>query len=152
MRSIFTIVKKELRRSFTDIRVLLGMILPGLIIFLMYSFMGNIITNVEEKQSSYKSFIVRIENEPEDETIKNFFKANDYEITDIYTDIETQSTITKDEFFDKIRNKEADLYIYYPTDFLEVAEAHRMGLTDEIPNVEIYYNSSKDNIEFHVQF
>ena len=44
MNSIFTIVKKELKRSFTDIRVLLGMILPGLIIFLMYSLMGNIMT------------------------------------------------------------------------------------------------------------
>jgi len=38
MHSIFTIVKKELKRSFTDVRVLLGMLLPGLIIFFMYTF------------------------------------------------------------------------------------------------------------------
>ena len=83
MNSIFTIVKKELKRSFTDIRVLLGMILPGLIIFLMYSLMGNIMNSFVDKQTSYKDFIVRIENEPDDENFKNFFKANDYTINDI---------------------------------------------------------------------
>ena len=144
MHSIFTIVKKELKRSFTDIRVLLGMILPGLIIFLMYSFMGSIITNVEEKQNSYKTFIVRVENCPEDDTIKNFFKDNKFEITDIYTDIDNQTTITKDEFMTKISEKEADLYIAYPENFLALAEAHRLDETKPIPNVEIYYNSSKD--------
>ena len=89
MHSVFTIVKKELRRSFTDIRVLLGMILPGLIIFLMYSLMGSIITGAVEKQTSYTSFIVRIENCPENEEFTKFFETNKYEVTDIYTDIDT---------------------------------------------------------------
>ena len=144
MHSVFTIVKKELKRSFTDIRVLLGMILPGLIIFLMYSFMGSIITNVEEKQSSYKTFIVRVENTPEEESIKNFFKDKKFEITDIYTDVDSSTTISKEEFMTKISDKEADLYIIYPENFMELAEAHRLDETKPIPNVEIYYNSSKD--------
>ena len=142
MKSIFTIVKKELKRSFTDIRVLLGMILPGLIIFLMYSLMGNIMNSFTEKQTSYKDFIVRIENEPDDENFKNFFKANDYNITDINSD--TQTPISKDEFMDKIANKEADMYIIYPVDFLKLAEEHKADETKPTPNVEIYFNSSKD--------
>ena len=142
MNSIFTIVKKELKRSFTDIRVLLGMILPGLIIFLMYSLMGNIMTSVVDKQTSYTNFIVRIENEPDDENFKNFFKANDYTITDINSD--TQTPISKDEFIDKIANKEADMYIIYPVDFLKLAEEHRVDETKPTPNVEIYFNSSRD--------
>ena len=144
MHSIFTIVKKELKRSFTDVRVLLGMLLPGLIIFFMYTFMGSIISNVEQKQTSYKNFIVRIENLPEDEKIKNFFKDNKYEITDIYTDVDTTTPISKEDFMTKISDKEADLYIYYPENFLEMAEAHRLDETKPIPNVEMYYNSSKD--------
>ena len=108
MHSIFTIVKKELKRSFTDVRVLLGMLLPGLIIFFMYTFMGSIISNVEQKQTSYKNFIVRIENLPEDEKIKNFFKDNKYEITDIYTDVDTTTPISKEDFMKKISDKEAD--------------------------------------------
>ncbi len=142
MSSIFTIVKKELKRSFTDIRVLLGMILPGLIIFLMYSFMGSIITNVETKQKSYTNFVVRVENCPEDDAIKNFFKNNEFTTTDIYDSTETP--ISKEDFLTKITDKEADLYIAYPENFLELAEAHRLDETKPIPNVEIYYNSSKD--------
>ena len=142
MNSIFTIVKKELKRSFTDIRVLLGMILPGLIIFLMYSLMGNIMNSFVDKQTSYKDFIVRIENEPDDENFKNFFKANDYTINDINSD--TSTPISKDEFIDKIANKEADMYIIYPVDFLKLAEEHRVDETKPTPNVEIYFNSSRD--------
>ena len=86
MHSIFTIFKKELKRSFTDIRVLLSMFLPGLIIFLMYAFMGNIISNVVEQQTSYTDFIVRVENCPDDDTFKNIFASLQYNVTDIYTD------------------------------------------------------------------
>ena len=46
MHSIFTIVKKELKRSFTDIRVLLGMILPGIIIFLINQGIGMIVCSI----------------------------------------------------------------------------------------------------------
>jgi len=148
MKSIFTIVKKELRRSFTDARVLLGMLLPGLIIFFMYSFMGSIFTNFEEKQSSYKDFIVRVENMPENDTFKNYFESKEYKITDIYTDIDTKTVISKDEFMDKIKNKEADLYIIYPENFLEMAEAHKADETKPTPNVEIFYNSAKDESIF----
>lgn len=140
MNSIFTIVKKELKRSFTDIRVLLGMILPGLIIFLMYSLMGNIMTSVTEKQTSYKSFIVRIENEPTE--FKDFFKENGYEVTDINSD--TQTPISKDEFLTKIENKEADMYVIYEEDFINKANAHKIDETQPAPNVEIYFNSSRD--------
>lgn len=140
MHSIFTIVKKELKRSFTDVRVLLGMLLPGIIIFLMYSFMGNIISGVEEHQSSFDSFVVRIDNIPNDDKIKGFFEDRNYNIMEI----DSSSTLTKEEYFDKIREKEADLYIIYPENFLEMAEAHRLDETKPTPNVEMYYNSSKD--------
>lgn len=148
MHSIFTIVKKELRRSFTDTRVLLGMLLPGLIIFIMYTLMGNIFSNVEEKQKSYKNFIVRVENMPENDTFKNYFTSKEYEITDIYTNIDTKTVISKDEFLTKIKDKEADMYIIYPLNFLAMAEAHRLDETKPTPNVEIFYNSAKDESNF----
>ena len=148
MHSVFTIVKKELKRSFTDIRVLLGMILPGIIIFIMYSLMGSVFANIEEKQSNYKSFIIRIENMPENDLFKNYFASNEYEISDIYTDIDDNTLISKDDFLDKIKNKEADLYIIYPENFLTLAEEHKLDETKPTPNVEIYYNSSKDESLF----
>lgn len=146
MNSIFTIVKKELKRSFTDIRVLLGMILPGLIIFLMYSLMGNIMTSVVDKQTSYTSFIVRVENCPQDENkvFENFFKANEYEVTDLYTDTTNNTTISDDEFKDRISKKEADMLVIYPVNFLDAAKAHKDDSSNPAPNVEIYFNSSRD--------
>ena len=140
MHSVFTIFKKELKRSFTDIRVLLGMILPGIIIFLMYSLMGSIITGAVEKQTSYKDFIVKIENEPDE--FKNFFSDNDYNVIEITK--EDGSTLTFDEIKGKIENKEADMYVVFEENFINKAEAHRLDETKPTPNVEIYFNSSKD--------
>ena len=37
MKNILTILKKELRRFFTDSRMLLGIFLPGVMIFAIYT-------------------------------------------------------------------------------------------------------------------
>ena len=42
MKNIFVIFKKELKRFFTDRRMLLSMFLPGILIYLVYTFMGNL--------------------------------------------------------------------------------------------------------------
>ena len=43
MKAISVILKKELKKFFTDYRMVIGMILPGLIIFIIYTFMGEFI-------------------------------------------------------------------------------------------------------------
>ena len=50
MKSIWIIAKKELKRFFTDKRVLLGLILPGLLIFIIYNLMGTIMSNRENEE------------------------------------------------------------------------------------------------------
>lgn len=148
MHSIFTIVKKELRRSFTDVRVLLGMLLPGLIIFFMYTFMGSIISNVEQKQTSYTSFYGEIINEPTE--FKDFLEKNKFELTGLEKSM--SESYTKEEYMTLIKNKEADIYIVYPENFMEKAEAHRLDPDNTpIPNVEIYYNSAKDESSLFFQ-
>ena len=62
MKSILIIAKKELKRFFTDKRVLMGLILPGLLIFLIYTFMGNIIN--DKANEEYTDFKVVLVNEP----------------------------------------------------------------------------------------
>ena len=42
MKNIKTVFLKELKRFFTDPRMLLALFLPGILIFVVYSFMGNI--------------------------------------------------------------------------------------------------------------
>ena len=148
MHSIFTIVKKELRRSFTDIRVLLGMLLPGLIIFFMYTFMGSIISNVENKQTSYTTFYGEIINEPTE--LKAFFDETKFKLNELEKSM--SESYTKEEYMTLIKNKEADIYIVYPENFMAMAEAHRLDPDNTpIPNVEIYYNSAKDESSLFFQ-
>ena len=39
--SIFTIMRKELARFFGDRRMVVSILLPGVLVYLMYSFMGS---------------------------------------------------------------------------------------------------------------
>lgn len=70
MSNIWTIVKKELKRFFTDPRMIIGLVLPGVLIFVIYNLMGNIsmekiaptITdfnrfNVENEPTEFQSFL-----------------------------------------------------------------------------------------------
>ena len=119
------------------------MILPGIIIFLMYSLMGSVINGAVEKQTSYTKFTVQIVNCPDE--LSDFFTKNDYEVIEITN--ADGSTLTKDEFLDKIKNKEADMYVVYPENFMELAKAHKDDDTKPTPNVEIYFNSSLASID-----
>ena len=61
MKTILTIVKKELKKFFTDPRMVASLILPGLLIYGLYSVMGSI-TN---KQAQAVEYSVYVENMPD---------------------------------------------------------------------------------------
>ena len=46
MKNIFTIVKKEFSRFFRDKRMILTVILPGIMIYVIYSLMGTVFANI----------------------------------------------------------------------------------------------------------
>ena len=49
MKNILTIMKKELRRFFSDRRLVLTALLPGILIYAIYSVMGDALASVVEK-------------------------------------------------------------------------------------------------------
>jgi sodium transport system permease protein len=63
MNNVLTIIKKELRRFFTDKRMLISFIMPGLIIFVLYSIMGNFIGDAFTASEDY-TYNVIIEEVP----------------------------------------------------------------------------------------
>lgn len=128
MKTIGIILKKELKRYFTDKRMLIGIILPGLLIFLLYSVMGNFMEN--QNQDNIKEFSMLVENEPVE--LKPVLDAglSDFTIHDI------NEEYTKEEILQKIENKELDLYVVYPLDLKTISS---------VPNIEMYYNSSSDS-------
>ncbi|MDE6242065.1 MAG: ABC transporter permease [Anaeroplasmataceae bacterium] len=129
MRSIGIILKKELKRYFTDVRMLIGIILPGLLIFLLYSVMGDFMGN--NTSTDIKEFSMIVENQPVEfnELFQKGFE--EYKITYI------EETFTEEEILKKIENQELDLYVYYKEDFFSPEYS-------SIPNIDIYYNSVSD--------
>ena len=127
MKNILTILKKELRRFFTDYRMLLTLFLPGIIIYLMYTFMGDFISRSMEVDPTYQ-YAVYVYNLPDKYSV--LLESQEFKISTVETDL------TLDEAKNKIENKELQLAVIFEDDFEnKVAQ----GLT---PDVEIYYNSS----------
>ena len=64
MKHIFAVFKKEMKRFFTDKRMLISLFLPGILIFVLYTVMGKVMTNVEDSfiAKEYKYKIVLTDN------------------------------------------------------------------------------------------
>ncbi|MBQ8425882.1 MAG: ABC transporter permease [Clostridia bacterium] len=127
MNNIFTILKKELFRIFTDKRMLASLILPGILIFFLYSIMGSFLSSSFESNSDY-NYTVYIYNEPS--SLKSLSETDKYKITT------KNSQLSTDEAKNLIKEKQIDLLIIYDENFDEKV------LSENKPNVEIFFNST----------
>lgn len=132
-KNVFTMIKKELTRFFTDKRMLVSLILPGLLIYVLYSFMGNMTSQMFEVDENHV-YSVYVTNEPTElESIRNNPLFNVSLVTETYS---------KDELMEKLEQKEIDLVIFYEEDFYTKMVNYAVG-NGLAPEVEIYYNSTK---------
>ena len=127
MNNILTIIKKELRRFFTDKRMLISFILPGLIIYLLYSVMGSFMGDAFMPSEDY-TYNVIVEDMPDE--YKVILDNSEYEINYL------TSNQSLDQIKQEISDKNVDLYIDFDDNFNTLLQE---GKT---PNVSIYYNSS----------
>ena len=126
MKNILTIIKKELKRFFTDKRTLLSLILPGFIIFVIYYAMGSIIPKIAEVEKNYK-YQVYVIDEPE--AFHSALSGINLEYHDI-------GNKTEEDIKNLVKNETVDALIIYKGDFTTLPnKAER--------SVEIYYNSVK---------
>jgi sodium transport system permease protein len=135
MKNILTIFKKEFYRVISDRRlVFTAIFLPGLAIYVMYSFMGNAINNVETNIDDHK-MIIYTENMPTPfrNTVNQYFEANP-EFHDV-------SEITEEALNQLILDGDADVIIRFEDDFLTKLDANESG--GELPNIDLYYNPSE---------
>ena len=56
-----------------------------------------------------------------------------------------KENLSKDKIIDKIKDKEADLYIIYEEDFYQKMLAYDIDTGKMAPNIEIYYNSTSES-------
>lgn len=126
MREIFVIVKKELKRFFTDKRMIMSLILPGVLIFVLYSLMGNFIGKAITPADDYE-YVICVENESV--TLDGYLSTLGFKYKKV--------NAPREEAEKKLVDKEIDLYVSFSEDF-DDAGADKAG-----KNVVIEYNSAK---------
>ena len=138
MKNILTILKKELKRFFTDRRMLVGVFLPGILIYVLYSVLGGIMPSIINPE--IEEINVCIENEPTQ--FEAFLEDEEYTINEI-------DNLSKQEAIDKIKDGELHMYVIYPDNFFDKMLAYSPESGKAAPNVEIYYNSA-DNASLYM--
>lgn len=131
--AIFTIFKKELARFFKDRRTLIALLMPGLLIYIIYSLMGNFMGDAFMPDEDYKPIIYTV-NAPE--YAGDLFPAEMFEVK-ASKDVEAE----KQEIIDE----SADLIVIFPENFTEDMLSYSPGMNDVAPNIQIYYSSANTN-------
>lgn len=130
--NISTIIKKEFARFFGDKRmVFTTVIMPGLLIYIIYSFVVGGIRDTFESDKDYRPKVY-VQQMPQ--LLQPMFEALEMDITDATTmDIESIKPL--------IENKDIELLVAFPTDFdSAIANYDISDSTLAAPNVLIYSN------------
>ncbi len=131
--NIFTIMKKEFRRFFGDRRMVLTILLPGILIYVIYSLMGSTVVNKVTKQES-ETYYIQFENlsEPIHEGLHAVAKAAGVSFKSVQW--EDPKAMVADGGI--------HLYVVIPEHFDELVAAYDPASGKPAPAVEIFYNSS----------
>ena len=125
MKAIFAIIKKEFSRFFLDRRmVLTTLLLPGLLIYVVYTAIGSITSAIAEVPSTPT---VYVQNMPESlsDAIGGMFEVR-------------QQSVSDEEAKEQIRQGDIDLLAIFPENFDELG-----ATSGEVPSVSIYYYSAE---------
>ncbi len=135
MKNIWTIMKKEFSRFFKDKRLVLALILPGVLIYVIYSFLGNgIFSQIGGTDENYV-YQIYTANMPE-AFQEPFSKTDKIELHAISSE---EANAVKD----KVADKDTDLLVVFPDDFEEAYEAVKNGTSETYPQVQLYYNTTR---------
>ena len=129
---ILAIMKKELARFFGDRRMAFSTILlPGLMIFLLYTIMGNAIGNMTSVDEDFKP-LAAVVSMPDSlkETLESVFTVNSIESSAL------------EQSKEEIEQKDSQICIVFPEDFDAQVNGYDIASGESAPNIQIYYNSS----------
>lgn len=132
--NMMTIIKKEFARFFGDKRMVFTTVfLPGLMIYIMYSFMGTLMTDQFTAEDNYVASGY-VQNMPAE--MAPMLEQLPVE----WQDVQASEVAGIQE---SLAVKEADILLVFPEHFTEVMGAYDVTTGAAAPNVEIYYNSAK---------
>ena len=129
-----TIIKKEFARFFGDKRMILSVILlPGVMIYLLYSLMGVMMAKQLVTSDDYVG-TAYVQNMPTE--FVSMFDAIPVEWNEV-SDAELPG------IQDLLTKKEADLLLIFPEDFISAIQSYDISGGEAAPNIAVYYNSAK---------
>lgn len=133
MNNILTIIKKEFSRFFRDKRLVLGtLLLPGILIFVLYTLLGNVVYDKNEVytvKTIYPSAVFSsmfAPGEGEKQTIK----------------LEEAKPEEKEAIKAEIQAGKVDALVVLPENFDEIVGSGNFVPMPEAPNIEIWYDSA----------
>ena len=134
--NVLTIIKKEFDRVFRDRQLMFTtIILPGLLIYFIYSFMGSSADKLTQ-QNREESVTVQVDNLPQ--SVAQSFNALSGNVT------LSQSTFGQAEI-DALKDKNVNtVLVRFPADFDAAVSTYTTADSTPAPNVEIYYNSTNE--------
>jgi len=139
---MLAIIKKEFARFFGDKRmVFTTIIMPGLLIYLIYSFMGDGLADTFATDENYRAKVY-VQNMPL--SIQPMFDSLQMDITDA-TDMDAESLKPL------VENKKIELLVIFPPQFDSAMAAYNVFDTAQVaPNILMYSNFTNvesDNAE-----
>ena len=132
MKNIVTILKKELLRVFKDKKLVLSLLMPGVLIYVMYSSMGNSIasTDREAREATYN-----IATAMSEEEMSQIFDDKMLELLRLDA---TFTTINNDELDSKkeqLKTGEVDVVVVFSDRFIDHLNSNELK-----PTVTVYFN------------
>ena len=113
MNNILTILKKELARFFGDKRLAFSSILlPGLMIYIMYTFMGSALSTMFESTEEASSLYAVSVPASLQETLSSQFSITEVEPSQV------------DALQTDIENQDANILVVFPSDFDEAVAVY----------------------------
>ena len=132
--NVLTIIRKEFQRFFGDRRMLLTtVLLPGLMIYVIYSLMGSFMSDRFSTDGAPEA-TVYVEHLPA--SLESTFDALPFEVVDA-------AGSDADALRDLVATgTAAAVYVVFPPDFDEAVAVYDLSSGAPAPNVSIYYNST----------
>ncbi|MEG0804922.1 MAG: ABC transporter permease subunit [Lachnospiraceae bacterium] len=132
--NLFSIAKKEFRRFFGDRRLFLStVIMPGLMIYVMYTIMGQVMSDAFSTDDNYQEKVYA-SNLPA--SLEPLFSQMKIKVKPAKSD-----EIQKDK--DRIQEKKSDMLLVFPEDFDSQVENYLVEDTQTLaPQIQVYYNSA----------
>lgn len=139
--NLWTIMKKEFARFFGDKRMVISvLLLPGIMIYAIYSFMG---TAMSDQFHTDETYLCKVAFHNLPDSIEAILDSGELPIDRQ----ESEGTFTEEGnvYLSQVQSMELDLLVVFPENFDEIVRNYSSLSSTFAPNIDIYYNTASTN-------